>query len=294
MNEGSSILSTPASLVDATPPPKVSPLAVLGQLSATILSAACPGSGHFLLGESSKGMLLSGLFAALLCAFWPLRLPRYYPGFVILIAALVVLGLYSACSAQWIPNAKSGYRVSAWWLAITLPAALVIISFTGTGIVRAAGFRIFDVPSVSMEPTIQRGDRILVDVRAFHSHAPQYRDVIVSYRKREFTVKRIIAIGGDSIEGRSGQVMLNGSLINESYIQHSLTRRNVDSEDGIDQWMQTFGPVTVPTEKYFVMGDNRDVSLDSRSPEYGFVEKGSIMGKVLFVYKAAHEGAAVR
>jgi signal peptidase I len=260
-----------------------------------LLSAACPGAGHLTLGQLPKGMVLSSLFVILLCGFWPLRLPRYYAAYMTLVLSWFVIGLYSACSAQLVRNPKTGNRASKWWFLLTLPVAVVTICLTFAGVTLSAGFRNFTIPSTSMEPTIQRGDHIVIDTRAFRLSAPQYRDVIVCYKDGLFVVKRIIAMSGDTIEGRTDSIIVNGSLINESYAQHSRARSGVDWQAlGYDDETQSFGPVRVPVDKYFVMGDNRDVSIDSRSTNFGFVDRGSIVGKVLYVYSTGREGARVR
>ena len=167
------------SIVDVESTNRTSRWLSFRQLLATLLSAACPGTGHFIFGQMAKGMLLSALFAVLISAFLALRLPRYYVGLAALGFSWLALGVYSACSAELIRNPQSGYRISKWWFAFTLPVVLLIVTFTGRGIVRASGFTTFDIPSDSMEPTIQKGDRIVVDTRAFRSRVPQYQEVIV-------------------------------------------------------------------------------------------------------------------
>lgn len=245
-----------------------------------------------MLGQSSKGMVISAIFVLLICGFWPLRLPRYDASFAGLGLSWILLGVYSSCSAQLIRNPRSGYRLSKWWFAFTLPVAILIVNLTGRGIVRASGFTTFDIPSTSMEPTIQKDDRIVVDTRAYRATLPQYQDVVVFRRTNDFAVKRIIAMGGDTIEGRAGQILLGGNLINESYVEHSNAQRQLEASD--DDWMQSFGPITIPPNKYFVMGDNRDVSLDSRSPDFGLVDRSAITGRVLYVSNAARQGGHIR
>jgi signal peptidase I len=245
-----------------------------------------------MLGQLSKGMVLSAMFVLLICGFWPLRLPRYYAGFAGLGLSWILLGVCSACSAQLIRSPKSGDRLSKWWFAFTLPVAFLIVSLTARGIVRASGFAAFDSPSTSMEPMIQKGDRIVVDIRAYHASLPQYQDVIVFRRTDDFAVKRIIAMGGNTIEGRAGQILLSGNLINESYVEHSKAQRQSEPSD--DDWMQSFGPITIPPNKYFVMGDNRDISLDSRSTDFGLVDRAAILGRVLYVSNAARQGGRIR
>lgn len=294
MSESTDTLGTPEPAVELELGRNSSRLATSRQLFAAVISAAWPGAGHLILGQLPKGMLLSAMFVGILSAYWPLRLLRYYAGFITLILVWLVVGFYSTYTAQLIRSPKTGHRASMWWFALTLPTALIIISLTNTGITRASGFRPFTVPSTSMEPTIQRNDRVMVDTDAYRVGHPQYRDVIVFYRDRTFLAKRIIGIGGDTVEGRSDRITVNGNLINESYIEHSGTQSASDQYPPGYDWMHSFGPMTVPSGRYFVMGDNRDVSLDSRSPEYGFVDRGSIIGRVLYVYKSAKEGARIR
>lgn len=97
------------------------------------------------------------------------------------------------------------------------------------------------------------------------------------------TVKRIIAIGGDTIEGKNRNIMVNGALLKESFIQHTLAA-NTNPE------LDTFGPITIPSGKYFVMGDNRDVSLDSRIPDFGLLEDRAIDGRPLYIYWSPIQG----
>ena len=292
VTEDTELIAAAGSNVVPGAPPALPRLATLRQLLVTLLSAARPGLGHLLRGQASKGMILSASFVGLVCGFWPLRLLRYYAGFALLFTGWISLAVYTACSTQLIPNGR--IRMSKWWFALTIPASLIILSLSGGVLIRASGFRSFAVPSTSMEPTIQRGDRIVVDNRAFRLQGPQYRDVVVCYRDGTFLIKRVIALGGDTVEGQNGNIILNGRVVNESYIQHSRMGSPIEWQVSGMDWMQTFGPVTVPAGKYFVLGDNRDVSLDSRSPEFGFVDRGSILGKVLYVYSAGREGMRIR
>lgn len=133
-------------------------------------------------------------------------------------------------------------------------------------------FRIVVVSGPSMNPTLNDADRILIQ-SAFYT--PKANDVVIidSYTKfGKPIVKRIIAVGGDEvyIDEKNGDVYVNKTLINEPYIQNSIV------DIGDNEY-----PITVPKDMIFVMGDNRQNSLDSRFAKIGFIDKRDILGKVL-------------
>ena len=137
-----------------------------------------------------------------------------------------------------------------------------------------------------MEKTILRGDIFTADMRYYHSRRPARREVIVFLRGRTFYVKRAVALGGDSIQGKDNEIFVNGEEQDEPYVEHTDARA--------PDWMNNFGPLTIPNGKYFVMGDNRDVSFDSRAAEFGLVDVGSIIGKPLYVYASQRPGKSIR
>jgi signal peptidase I len=169
--------------------------------------------------------------------------------------------------------------------AEALIVALVLAFFIRSFVVQA-----FKIPSGSMLQTLQIGDHLLVTKFAYgvkipftnsmiiEREGPERGDVIVfdfpEDPSKDF-IKRVIAVPGDVIEIREKKVFLNGEELNEPYIQH------VDSSSSVPR-RDNFGPVMVPQNKYFVMGDNRDESYDSRF--WGFVERNTIAGKALILY----------
>jgi signal peptidase I len=250
-------------------------------LLASLLSGFIPGSGHILLGRGRKGHILVSLFILLLFCFWPLRLLRFYWGFLFLFISWIVLCVYAACSSLSASHLPVLARPTKWWLMIVIPITFLTLSIFGGGVTRASGFRSFRVPSTSMEDTIVPGDSIVTDTWHYHKHAPEHGDLIIFHTTDLFVVKRVIAVGGDTIEGHARQVFVNGELLNEPYVVHKLPL-------GDRPEMDTFGPVLVPAAHYFVMGDNRDVSLDSRFSEgYGCVDQKSIVGKPLYIFYSA-------
>jgi signal peptidase I len=251
-----------------------------------LFSAIVPGAGQLLLGQPRKAITLLLIFAALLIGFWPLRLLRSYVGFAFLYCGWIALYIYAACSALRAQNPQTGFKPSKWWLITILPVTALTLSLLGAIITRASGFRSFTVPSPSMEKTVLRGDQIVADMRYYHSRPPDRQDVIIFKREGTFFIKRVIAVGGDTIQGMGEAVFVNGQTIIEPYVEHT--------SNNFENWMVNFGPVTVGNGKYFVMGDNRDISLDSRWPAFGLVDKDSVVGKPLYVFGSDRPGKHVQ
>ena len=166
-------------------------------------------------------------------------------------------------------------------------------------VIRAFIFQAFTIPSGSMLNTIQIGDYLLVnkfvygvkipftDKYLFRGSDPERGDIIVfKYPGDESIdyIKRIVGVPGDVIEVRNKQFFRNGQPVEESYIRHS--RPNYIGR------LDNVGPVTVPADHYFVMGDNRDNSEDSRA--WGFVKREKIHGKAWRIYWSWESGEGPR
>jgi len=101
-------------------------------------------------------------------------------------------------------------------------------------------------------------------------------------------LKRVIAIPGDTIEGKNGQIILNNIPIRESYIAAGSTSIDVSSSgDQNLKKLYTFGPVIVEAGRYFLVGDNRGLSLDSRLT--GPVDLDQIRGKAVYIAKSSND-----
>src|SRR5688572_6561691 len=167
-----------------------------------------------------------------------------------------------------------------------------------------------DVPTGSMKPTIQEGDRVVVNklaydlkvpfttIKIFQWGDPQRGDIVVLFSPVDGTrlVKRVVAVPGDQVEMRENQLYVNGKLAKQSPIAIVSSGDYgpayvLDEElDGHNHKMmvtpdipavRSFGPVEVPEGNYFVLGDNRDNSNDSRF--IGFIERRRIVGEAVAV-----------
>jgi len=179
---------------------------------------------------------------------------------------------------------KSKVREYAEAIGIAILIAFFIRSF----VVQA-----FKIPSGSMKPTLLIGDHILVNRFIYGIKIPYFRktvlpvgdpkrgDVVVFIypedRSKDF-IKRVVGIGGDTIEIRNKKIYLNSLPDNDTH--------GVYTDDfiipGSIQPRDNFGPVTVPRGSIFVMGDNRDQSYDSRF--WGFVDLKDVLGKAFIIY----------
>lgn len=151
--------------------------------------------------------------------------------------------------------------------------ALVGIALVLAVIIKTFLFQAFSIPSASMDPTLKVGDRILVSKISYRIGEIERGDVVVFKsppKEQEINpaikdlVKRVVGLGGETIEGRGGEIYVNGDLLDQAWLPQS-----VISSD--------FGPTQIPVGSLFVMGDNRSVSQDSRY--FGPIAEDSVVGE---------------
>ena len=192
-------------------------------------------------------------------------------------------------------------------------SVLVIVVFMITFVMQA-----FRVPSESMENTLLIGDFLLADKLHFADdggmwhwllpYRPIQRGDIIVFRypvdPSQYFVKRVIGLPGDRIRLQNKWVFVNGVRLQENYVIHSAPNFDLFRDDfplhtGMSadvnrHWRVDLnrhldkGELVVPANQYFVMGDNRDQSLDSRY--WGFVPRGNIMGRPLVIYLSVNDG----
>ena len=157
----------------------------------------------------------------------------------------------------------SGVRNAVEWVVIILGALLVAF------LVKTFLIQAFYIPSGSMLPTLEEQDRVLVNKLSYDLHEVHRGDIVVFESPQgegqiKDLIKRVIALPGETIEARDGRVYVDGRPIEEEYLGPGITTGPLE-------------PQTVPDGHYFVMGDNRANSKDSRF--FGPIPKSLIVGR---------------
>jgi signal peptidase I len=178
----------------------------------------------------------------------------------------------------------------AWAHIKSVGSTLVFVWLFTSGVAQATL-----VPTESMVPTILVGDHFFLDKLAFPANYPEAirgllpertirrGDIVAFWSPADpelRLVKRVIGLPGERVEMREGDIYINGEKLNETYVVHT--------EPGEVWRSQNFAPITLSSEGFFMMGDNRDRSNDSRY--FGAVQRKALIGKPLFVYWSYDSG----
>jgi signal peptidase I len=160
---------------------------------------------------------------------------------------------------------SNGTRQAIEW-GLLIVGALVIALLIKTFL-----FQAFYIPSASMEPTLKVHDRVLVNKLSYHLHSVHRGDIIVFKAPPEERtaqikdlVKRVIGLPGDTIEARDGHIYIDAHLLKEPYLPKNTITDDLPKQE-------------VPANSYFMMGDNRSASSDSRV--FGPIKKSAIIGR---------------
>ena len=256
-------------------------------IGAAFLSFLMLGLGQISCGKIKRGVFIY-IAGLLLTPIALIILTRPIPPFNILIAATLFIGLFLFAIIDTIRIARDtentlrmkpiiGYilLVAIWQVDSRIVKPII------AGTVKQDYIQVYQISSGDMKPTLLLGDRILVDKNIYQINEPKRGEIVIFpypvNQKQDF-IKRIVAIGGDTIEIKEKQVYLNGELLSESYAVHKDPHMIPADQHPRD----FFGPVVIPEDSVFTMGDNRDNSYDSRF--WGFVKKDTIKAKIINLY----------
>ncbi len=260
------------------------------RILAFLFSLVTPGLGQIYNGQLKKGIsyLIGFLLAYILFSF---LLFNFY-GMIFYI--IIMLGLFGFILIDAFRGANELEAVplkpyNKWYiyLIIFLLSSMVIRPLLAWTI-RNNIARAYKIPSSTMEPTLLVGDHLIADMRIYKSEKPKRGDVIIFEFPKDPSkdfIKRVIAIAGEKVEIVANRVHIDDKVIDDPWGHFSLSRSSI----------QDYGPVKVPQDCLFVLGDNRDNSQDSRF--FGFINVNKVKGKALYIYWAKNRsriGAKLR
>jgi signal peptidase I len=157
----------------------------------------------------------------------------------------------------------SGFRNATEWVVIAVGALLVAF------VIKTFLLQAFYIPSLSMAPTLKINDRVLVNKLSYRLHDIHRGDVVVFESvpgdgATKDLIKRVIALPGETVESQDGHILINGRVLKEPYLGPSVLTGPLEK-------------ITIPPGHYWVMGDNRPNSRDSRF--FGAIPKSLIIGR---------------
>ena len=152
---------------------------------------------------------------------------------------------------------------TAIYLLCVLGAVWIVITFVGQRT---------EVEGASMENTLHNGDNLIVDKLSYRFHDPERFDIVVfpfRYADKTYYIKRIIGLPGETVYiDEEGTIYIDGEVLNENF------GKEVIQDPG-----RAYEPVKLGTDEYFVLGDNRNNSSDSRDPVVGNIHRDELIGK---------------
>jgi signal peptidase I len=190
-------------------------------------------------------------------------------------------GLFVLVDAVWGANKLRLIRLkpfNKWYiyLIIFLLGSVIAHPLLRWGI-RNNIARAYKIPSSAIAPTVVIGDRLIADTRSYKNQEPRRGDIVIFvYPKdpsRDF-IRRVIAVEGEKVEVIENKIFINDKLLDDPWGYLAEDYRPID----------TSGPLLVPKDSLFVLGDNRNFSQDSRL--FGFVDAKKVKGKALYLYWA--------
>lgn len=286
-------------------------------LTAIILSLILPGLGHMYCGRLVKGLILAFLTGisvpATIVAFSAQSGTTRILIIVFSWLTATAIGLVAVIDSYYTArHTKPDYQLkdyNRWYVYL-----LLLMMSTGGSLqialhVRAEFLEAFIIPTQSMYPTMIPQDRFLATKKVYLDEDPRPGDIVVFKNpdnRRQNYIKRVVATGGDTVELRQGKLIINGqerqqqkldleelgaiSLFTEGQLCREFnggSSYNIFLAQTNQPDVLNFGPVTVPVYHCFVLGDNRNLSWDSRT--FGAISISSIIGRVDYLYCPAKD-----
>jgi len=284
---------------------------------AVLLSLIMPGLGQVYCGRLKRGLVLNFLNILPLPIIIGLFSLSNSPALMQIVIALILAGgivqLTAIIDSAFLANRSAGYQLKDYNSPVVY--ALLVLIVTGGSIgsalyIRDQGLEAFRVPTASCYPTIVPNDRILANKNAYNRNDPERGDLVVHicpFDRHWNYIKRIIAVAGDTVEMKDGRLYVNSQKLPRRKLPESTleniritveekplegevfeeTNGNVKyniflAESPHDKTTGDFEKITVPEHNCFVLGDNRNLSRDSR--DFGPIPLATIKGRADYIY----------
>jgi signal peptidase I len=251
-------------------------------LAALATFGAC-GLGQLYNGKPIKAAVAYalGLACAVFAIFAPISSSLSWILAVVFFQILVI-AIFIIDAVRDARNSKEFVlrRYNRWYayLGIILIHALLISPLLENPILSSV--KSFKIPTSSMEPTLEIGDRLIVNLKAYHKADPARGDLVAfKYPQKESTIylKRVLGLPGEKIEIIGHTVNINDHPLNEPYTKYIYS----------ESMYGHYGPYLLSQGKYFLLGDNRDNSQDSRF--FGPVDRSKLVGQARYLYWATNK-----
>lgn len=244
---------------------------------AILWSLLVPGLGHIAVGYPARGIALSLLLTATYLGQIYFKTIYTTTGFFLLVISYIAIYGYIAFDA-WRLSSSEYKKEKRWFMRLDSLIAVAVLSCLSSLFFDSLQFipAEWRMPSSSMSDTMLLNDHFLVDLTAYEPGDPDYGDVVAFLFPEDETklfIKRIIAKPGDLVAIENKQVFVNGSPIVDSHARHGDTAFQARRD--------SMPAMTVAPDTYFVLGDNREESYDSRF--FGTIPKNKILGRARII-----------
>ena len=165
---------------------------------------------------------------------------------------------------------KTGEKTSTRKEILSMLIYIAVVLIFTFLVVRYVGQRT-QVSGSSMYPTLHDNDNLIVDKLSYRFKDPERFDIIVfpfQYKEETYYIKRIIGLPGETVQIKEGIIYINGEVLDEDYGREVIERSGLAAEE-----------IQLKEDEYFVMGDNRNASSDSREPSVGNIKRKDIIGR---------------
>lgn len=269
---------------------------------AFLLSILTPGLGQIYNGQFKKGIILFLLLLFIPIIFGIFRFATFFYGIVSLFLIQTLLSIFIVIDSIIQSRRRKRYvrkRYNKWYYHFFIAFIMFVIIWF-YDIRTVIGVQTFTIPSVSQAPTIQKGDWLIADMQAYNNESLDYGHIVVFNQPNgQIWTFRVVGLPNDKIKIVNNSVVINGKNVKSTFIEeiifegHSVLvfeeefsnnhkHKVFKNKEAFDITKTNIDEIIVPSNNYYLLGDNRDNAMDSRF--IGTVQKNDILGQIKYSY----------